>query len=313
MKNKINIIITLALATAAIFACSKEETIDHYTGPEKVYGDHTLPQGNHDYDPYIVEFYGKYNTLILYKYEHHDIYWNITENVVRPVVYDSVGNVAINGGHLDTPVDEAYVGEQLQLIRAKFLGHYPDDFLLRMLPKKILLVRSFVSLATTGVATNAAPFSGYDYLLFPYGGPEITTLAPAQVNEFKTRGSQAFLRRLVNNGKIERDPLFLSISNYTTPGSNNDARIANGFITPTATTPATDWEAYVNAIVETPYDTLVAPRGSLPITNFINRRGILTPGYDTGGLIRKKYDAMIAYFEEVHGIDLQAIGDDYIE
>ncbi|MDR1273050.1 MAG: putative zinc-binding metallopeptidase [Odoribacteraceae bacterium] len=311
MKNKINIITTLALAAAALFACSKEETIDHYTGPENVYGDHTLPQGNHDYDADIVAFYGKYNTLILYKYVPHDIYWNVTSNVVRPVTYDTLGNIAINGGHLDTPVDEAYVGEQLRLIREKFLSHYPEDFLVRMLPKKILLVRSFVSLATTGVATNVAPFSGYDYLLFPYGGPEITTLTPAQVNDFKARASDVFIRRLVNNGKIERDPLFLSISNYSSTGTTAE-RPAKGFITPSATTPATDWEAYVNAIVTTPYATFVAPRGSLPVTS-LDRTGMFDPAYDTGGLIRKKYDAMIAYFEDVHGIDLQAIGDDFIE
>jgi hypothetical protein len=306
MKNKA-IIILLLLA-----ACERAEELTPRLEPENVYGDHTLPQGNHDYDDYIVEFLDKYNTLILYKYAPHDIYWNVTNNIVRPVEYDSAGQVAV-AGYLDTPADEAYIGQQLELTREKFLRHYPDDFLLRMLPKKILLVNSFVSLTVAGVATNQAPFSGYDYLLFPWGGPGILTITPAEVNDFRARASDIFLRRLVNNGKITRDPTFLSISDYATPGSTNAAKIANGFIAPSATSQADDWAAYVQAIVSNPYDTLVAPRGDIPLTDFVNRRGLLTPEYDTGGRIRRKYDAMIAYFRDEHGIDLQAIGNDHEE
>ncbi|MDR1415231.1 MAG: hypothetical protein LBI96_05415 [Odoribacteraceae bacterium] len=307
MKNKV---FYFAVALALV-ACAKEESIQHYEGTENVYGDHTLPQGNHDYDAFIVDFLDKYNTLVLYKYVAHDVYWNVTNNVVRPVELDSVGNVAVVG-YRYALADEDFIGEQLELIRQKFLRHYPDEFLAGMLPKKILLARSFVSVALTGVETNAAPFSGYDYLLFPYGGAEVQALTNAQVNDFRTRASEVFLRRLVNNGKIERDPVFLSISNYASPGSGNAARIVAGFITPSAITREDDWNAYVAAIVATPYDTLVAPRGTLPVTDF-NRRGMLAPEYDTGGLIRKKYDAMVAYFRDVHDVDIQAIGNDFVQ
>ncbi|MDR2131214.1 MAG: putative zinc-binding metallopeptidase [Odoribacteraceae bacterium] len=302
--------IIMAFLLAGATACDKTEELNPRTGPENVAGDWMLPQGDHDYDDYIADFLERYNTLILYKYDPVNIYWNITSNAYSPVHYDTAGNVAA-AGYADLPADEEYIDEQLELIKTKFLDHYPDDFLAGMLPKKILLVKSFNSIARNGTATDAAPASGVDYLLFQWGGEEILTMTPGQVNTFKTRASDVFLRKLVNSGKIERDPVFLSISNYATTGSTNPERIANGFIAPSATVAAEDWNAYVTAIVSTPYDTLVAPRGTLPITNFVNRRGILTPGYDTGGLIRKKYDAMIAYFRDIHGIDLQAIGDDH--
>jgi len=35
----------------------------------------------------------------------------------------------------------------------------------------------------------------------------------------------------------------------------------------------------------------------------------LHPGVDTKGLIRKKYEIVIAYFKSTFGVDLQAIGD----
>ncbi|MDR0765867.1 MAG: hypothetical protein LBF09_02880 [Odoribacteraceae bacterium] len=308
MKNRFIIVTALLLASCYV-ACDKEEELNLRVGPENVYGDPTLPQGNHDYDDYILEFFEKYNTLMLYKYESHDIYWNVTNNAFIPVVRDSVGGVA-KSGHVDTPADEAYIGEQIDMIREKFLSHYPDDFLLEMLPKKIFLLRSFVELSTTGVATDKAPAAGIDYLLFQWGGEEIRSITPAQVNDFKSKASEVFLRKLATSGKIQRDPAFLSITDYATPGSGNAARLANGFITPSAITEAADWDAYVYAVVYTPYDTLVKPRGSLSATDFVNRRGLLTPEYDTSGKIRAKYAAITGYFKNTFDIDLQAIGND---
>ncbi|MDR2414004.1 MAG: putative zinc-binding metallopeptidase [Odoribacteraceae bacterium] len=307
-RNTFTALLLLALCHVA---CEREEELTPRTGPENVYGDYTLPQGDHDYDAYILEFFKKYNTLMLYKYEPRDIYWNVTNNAFIPVVYDSIGGVAV-AGHVDTPADEAYIGDQINMIREKFLAHYPDPFLLEMLPKKIFLLRSFVERAKTGAETDKAPAAGVDYLLFQWGGEEIRSITPARVNEFKSKASEVFLRKLVSSGKLQRDPLFLSITDYTTPGSGNAARLANGFITPSAITESADWDAYVYAIVYTPRDTLVAPRGTLPITDFVNRRGLLTPEYDASGKIRAKYAAITTYFKESFGVDLQAIGNDRV-
>ncbi|MDR0544714.1 MAG: putative zinc-binding metallopeptidase [Odoribacteraceae bacterium] len=311
MKHTYTIIIAAALLLLAPchVACNGEEDLIPRVDPENVYGDPTLPQGDHDYDAFILDFFRKYNTLMLYKYDPQDIYWNITNNSFIPVVRDSVGNVAV-AGYVDTPADENYVGEQIELIREKFLAHYPDDFLREMLPKKIFLLRSFVEVSKTNVATDRAPAAGIDYLLFQWGGEEIRSIAPAQVNDFKSKASEVFLRRLVASGKIQRDPAFLSITNYGTPGSGNAARLENGFITPSAITEAADWDAYLYAIVYTPYDTLVKPRGSLSATDFVNRRGVLTPEYDVSGKIRQKYWAMVDYFKDAFNVDLQAIGND---
>ena len=309
MKNRY-IFIAIFLVALCYIACDKNEELIPCIEPENVYGDPTLPQGDHDYDDYILDFHEKYNTLILYKYEPRDIYWNITNNAFIPIVYDSVGAISV-GGYRDFPADEAYIDRQLEMMREKFLSHYPDDFLRQMLPKKIFLLRAFESVTKEGVVTDGAPTSGIDYLLFQWGGEEILAITPAQVNDFRAKASEVFLRKLVNNSKIERDPVFLGITDYSTPGSGNAARLANGFITPSAITTTSDWDAYVAAIVATPYDTLVAPRGDLPLTNFVNRRGILTPEYDTSGKLRLKYDAMVAYFKQTYGIDLQAIGNDW--
>jgi hypothetical protein len=313
MKNKL-IIITLALASWCFAACDDSEELNPRTEPENVYGDPTLPQGNHDYDADIATLYTKYNTLFLYKYEKHDIYWNVTNNTFIPAVYDTTGTLAVSTAYIDVPAKEAHVGQLLALVKTKFLDHYPDAFLAQGLPKKVILVDSFVSVTRAGVITNAAPAAGYDCLVFPHAGAAITSLTAAQRNDFKSKASEVFLRKLVTGGKIERDPAFLAISDYTTPGSGNAAKLANGLINPSGTTREADWDAYVTMIVSTPYDTLVATRATFnPNLNadIANRRGFLTATVDTGGRILAKYNALIAYFEDKYGIDLQAIGNNH--
>ena len=53
----------------------------------------------------------------------------------------------------------------------------------------------------------------------------------------------------------------------------------------------------MTAIVSNSYATLTSPGN------------ILDPAVDVNGLIRQRYDMMIAYFKTLFGVDLQAIGD----
>ena len=61
--------------------------------------------------------------------------------------------------------------------------------------------------------------------------------------------------------------------------------------------PDQDWDAFMETIVSNTYTTLTSSGG------------VLHPGIDTKGVIRKKYDVMIAYFKNAFGVDLQAIGN----
>lgn len=67
-----------------------------------------------------------------------------------------------------------------------------------------------------------------------------------------------------------------------------------------------DVEIYIRAIIQTPYEELIAePADDKDYSN----RGILNAKKDVNGYIRKKYNVLVNKFKENYGIDLQAIGN----
>ena len=66
-----------------------------------------------------------------------------------------------------------------------------------------------------------------------------------------------------------------------------------------------DVKNYIQAIIQTPYEDLIAE----PADNDYTYNGILHAKKDVNGYIRKKYDILVNKFKENYGIDLQAIGN----
>ena len=133
-------ILILSLITWGFMACDRESALTP-SGPENVYGDPTLPQGNHDYDNTIMDWFKKYNTLFLYKYVPHDLYYG--GNSYLGGTYDPVKDTTAAGtnaqnytGYFDVPADEDYVGFQLKLLNDTWLKFYSDEFLLKFYRKK---------------------------------------------------------------------------------------------------------------------------------------------------------------------------------
>lgn len=296
MKRLINYTAILILLMAA--ACKKEAALTPTEKPEDVYGDHTLPQGNHPYDADIVAFFKKYNTLILYKYKPNDLYHNQADWLGG--AYDATTNKT-RGGLFDVPSEETYVGKQLDLMKEVMLKFYPDDFLLKGLPKKVFLVDSFF-LADRGTGTpqynlteNLFAYTGSDFLLFTYGGSRIETITQEEKNLLKGKVNTVWLSTLTERQIVKRQSAFHALTDY----NNIDYWYPQdqGIIDYYKSTPEKDWNCFVETIVSKPYSELIAPGGELH------------PSFDTKGLIRKKYDILINYFRNAFGIDLQAIGN----
>jgi hypothetical protein len=104
--------------------CRKEAKLTPTTDPEDVYSGHTLPQGNHPYDADIKQMFDKYQTLFLYKYVHHDLYYNVTNDIGG--TYDTVSNTTTKAGYFDVPADQAYIGILLDTLKSLWLNYYPD-------------------------------------------------------------------------------------------------------------------------------------------------------------------------------------------
>lgn len=287
----------LMLFVLVATGCYKENNPEPSPEPEAIYGKYTLPQGNHDYDPEISEIYKKYGTLLLYRFEDKDFWWAVSEDI-RWKYQEGNGVVS---GYEAAPADENYVGQQMELIKSKFLNYFPESFLKRALPLKILLtsylnyVPNQDNYPTDGDRQFRNVYWGLDYLGVNWGNEKILTMTAAERNTFKSEICYILLENFYKKTR-ENAVDFFSVSSYASGVSNTPE---NGFIDgEVGNNPDKDWLSFIKAITSTPYDDMVADGG------------ILHPWVDTDGKIRRKYDIMTGFFKQTYQIDLQAIGND---
>jgi hypothetical protein len=318
MKNIKQLTLILLLAWTAT-ACYREEALTRTSEPENVYSENTLPQGNHPYDADIMDFYTSNNTLILYKYQDQDIYWNGPTSIGAFRWNPEDPNTS-SAGYYYSLADENYIDEQLDLIQDKFLRHFSrPEMLEKLLPKKIFLADTFgiryltwSGNVVTGVGTfySMYAYMGIDYMLFTWGGPRIAAMTATDRNTFKYEVFNAFFTKLNALGKLAPPAAFSATTDYSNawPAAANKPAMGimpnqNGSLTVTS-----DWSAYLSVILRTPYDVLTAQRvDPLNTTNFT---GYLHPDIDINGKIMEKYTVIINYFNDTFGIDLQGIGND---
>lgn len=139
MKRKIYFYMILLSWLLCAVACYDEKELS----PSGIISSYSVPQGEHDYDDVIVEYYNKYGSCLLYKFTDKDTYWT-------PSGWMN-GVLGVNGkaGYLATPADEKYVGEQLDLIQKLWFSSYSAEFLKEFLPMKIMLCSEIDSLYVT--------------------------------------------------------------------------------------------------------------------------------------------------------------------
>lgn len=287
----------LALFVLVVTGCYKEDSLEPSSEPES--GQYILPQGNHDYDPEIVEMYRKYGTYMLYRFEDKDFWWAFSSDI-RWKYQEGVGTV---GGYEATPADERYVGQQLELIKSKFLKYFPESFLKRALPLKMLLMSdlNYVPTQENEPTDEDRQFRhvywGYDYLGVNWGNENILTMTVAERNDFKAEICYLLLENFYK--KTKESPVnFFTVSKYGAEVGDYPGDF--GFLDKNAVNdPDRDWLSFIKAIVSTPYEDMEAYGGILDDWTT-----------DYFGVIRQKYNIVINFFKQTYQIDLQAIGND---
>lgn len=297
----------MALSSGVMTGCKKEAKLTPTTKPENVYGDPTLPQGNHPYDADIQQLFQKYRTLFLYKYQHRDLYYNVSENLEG--TYDTAADQITKPGWFDVPANEQYVGMQLDLLKDIWLKYYPDSLLRKGLPQKVYLLDSlyFAALPYPYTAHGKPSgfinsdyigdgFSGGDFIVATWGGTRITGMTQTDKYTLKARLNAAFLAFAHKQGAVRVSAAFTGLTDYSSLNWSNyqDMGVIDYYY---AGTPYKDWDKFMETIVSNSYDVLTSPGY------------ILSPDTDTKGVYRKKYDIMINYFKTTFGVDLQAIGN----
>lgn len=321
-----------------------------------------IPQGNHDYDDRIVDWFERTGVYILYKFDPVDVYynptgtwgevrWDTTRNeypieqgqviytdgsfvfgigITEPIPlgeirfyehnqgwywYELRGEVlwgvecrvSKSGSLLVWEADEEHVGAQLTFVEENFLNFYPDEVLREFMPLKLCLGKELQN----ADAEYLHVYSNFNNLIVSHGDASLGSLTVEEKEAFKFELNSFLVNRVIDSLSLDA---FYAVSDYSWTTSlerpSTSECYASGFIVrPTSTSGAScyDAEDFADVILENSYETLTAEpaSGAYDANDFT---GILHRKKDVNGLIREKYDLLIAAFAE-RGIDLQKIGD----
>jgi hypothetical protein len=283
MKMKtLKYLILTAVMSIALTACKKEEVLE----PSVIEVQYQLPQGNHDYDPTLVDLNKRYGSFFLYKFSTVDFAAN--------PVYASGG---FNESYLADIADEAYVGKVLTFVQKNWLNYYPDAFLKANLPFKVLLGQNLRLKASP--TTKYTVLSNYNQITLSNFSADFDLMTAAQKKTYVNNLHAEFFNFIFNRGKLDIPVDFTIVTNYTTATTTTNYN-ALGYVSlvvalQTGDRLNKDFLSYIALITSKTKAELDA--------------SVLKSTTDTGGLIKKKYDIIINYYKTKYNIDLQAIGD----
>jgi hypothetical protein len=263
----------LAIITV-LFACNKEAALTADPAAPL----YTLPQGNHSYDDTIMTHYKKYGSYILYRFTQGDYSYNYI---------DRKSDSAFNA-------NPAYIGTALRFFKTQLLDLYPEAFLQKTMPFKILLA-SYIGTSTT---RNAKGFSSTNNMLaIGWADSTLAQKTPAELKQLRAYMHRFYIERAYRVKTITVPAAFVALAPPLYSSITAATKYSNGILAPTGTdlNLAIDFLEYVEVIAGT-------TKAELENTFF-------KPTVDTRGLIRQKYEIVVNYFLTIHGVDLQAIGD----
>lgn len=313
MKIKNILLISLLLL---VVGCVEDENLVP-SNPELGFD---MPQGNHDYDDRIMEYYDKFGgSCILYRYEEKEAYW--TASYFYKSELNSLTQTYYPYGKVqnfyyffyETP-DTNYVNQHLDLLEETFFSLYKEEALKKYLPLKLLLTSTLtnVEAATrTKVISAKTIFDATTaQLLFAGCNAGIENMTLEDKENYCYDVNRMFLYDYLGERECYEVPLtFSEVTTYSSSiATDKPTLYKNGLLNSTArTSPRDDWMAFMDVILTTSYEDMIA---YYPDTDWSNK-GILCSDTsngqkpkDSSGKIRKKYEAMIAFFKEEFGIDL---------
>jgi hypothetical protein len=307
---KINIFyLGCLLATMALFSCHKEEAL---TPSEEEQG-YVVPQGNHDYDATIVNFYNKYGTYLLYEFTGKDTYW--TPNSWKGTVESTTGNGFWSPGYEVVKANPLYVKNQLELLDSTWFRFYSEKFLHAFLPVKIMLCANIDSIYSKVITFNPVTYEkvavpvtawyNYDNICVGNGMASIESMTATDKKKYMAKINLIFAQSIIGRRLVSATAAFAGIANYTTTINTTALRYAQGIINHSSPSPDNDWGAYILAMVSMSETNLNKSTAATDAT-FL---GILNATKDVNGKIRSRYNIVRNYFITNYNVDLQVIGN----
>ncbi|SMD05323.1 hypothetical protein [Pedobacter africanus] len=270
---KINNFFYPLLVLFLAISCKKETTIQ----PDEIKPFYTLPQGNHPYDHVIVDFYHTYGCYILYKFSETDFRWNIANNI--PYEADQG--------------DENYIAASIDALDQYLFKFYSADFLKKALPYKIILSAKISEIGDPQ-KTPVSSVSTSSHFAFGHAGSSLVSMTAQELKLMKGSLNKEFWTQAIIFNKIILPPAFVAATNYDNVMSFNKKNFGV-FMSPDifSQTLQGDFLEYINIIATTTKEEL--------------ERTLFLPVNDPNGKYKLKYNAVIDYYKQAYGIDLQAI------
>lgn len=259
------------LVCLMFWGCSNEKTLAPTPGPEDLY---TLPQGAHDYDQKIQDYYDRYECYFLYVYTMEQALWSVDQKLTEIEI---------------TLPNTNYIGQILDLIHEEFLSYYPDSLLRKTLPLRLFLAGNTLE---KYYWTEDGVLPGYNSLIIP-GAREMEYTSDFTQN-FKNTFHQTFIENYLTK-KIPVPEEFEKVSThyYGLPFSPT---FGYGFFTNDGSKNAeADWKEFLVYAATNTEQHLK--------TRYFN------PQFDPNGLIEKKYYLLTHYMLKNHKVDIIAIGN----
>lgn len=323
-----------ALCMAGLLAsCSDDEESLTPSGISSAY---QLPQGNHDYDNDIVDFYNSTGTYILYKFSQKEARWS-------PTSYEAEGRASVDStgaeGYELQPADEDYVGPLLDILHKYWLDNYSSEFKKQLLPSKILLCSQLDSVYQDwdinwdtwemkeyypGVAVPG--WYNYHNICVNYANENVATLTDADKKHIGSYLDAVLMNAVMAEGKVAPTSEFASVVDYTTVQTEYDPGVlfskgtfygmGNLYYTGSNSLPSAerDWYYFMVMMVSYPerflYDEAAGSASGAWFASEADQFwGCLSAVRDTNGLLKQRYSMVRQYFITNYNMDLQAIGN----
>ena len=310
----IGLLLQLVLAAS----CYDEKSLE----PSGEISSYSVPQGTHDYDDVIVDIFNQYGSCLLYKYTDKDTYWT-PSGWMNGVLGEEGKN-----GYIITPADEAYVGEQVDLIRKAWFAPYSEEFLKKFLPVKIMLCADidsvymqwdFSSWPAKQVykSKKVKAWYNYDNICVSYGNEDVKSMTKADSLAFWRKMGYIFVESMIGRKQTIPTKEFEEITNYQTNGlgylkASELWKLGVPRSVSYNVTVENDWKSFLLMMVTCSEEFLTRTPEFNSDWDYTEKNwdGLLNPVKDVNGLLKKRYDMVRNYFIENYNMDLQKIGNE---
>ena len=332
----------LAAVAITFSACSYDE--DELTASDEP-SSYQLPQNGHDYDQTIADFYKATGKYLIYEFNDKDAYY--TPSGWKRWEMPEENPQYAPAAYLVKPADQAYVGQQIELLNEVWFSKLSDKARQKLLPVKLLLcseVDSCYATATyeyiltpvfsmktiiTEHQDNVNGWYNYDHFCLGYGNSTVASLTDAQKKAFACKIFHLWPEYIAERIAPATSE-FLASVNYDNLG--NISYIAKcceaGILANTYNNPrSTDWTRFILMMLNYSEDwlndaTITAPGQYDDWTNYAyasygasyihepqDFHGILSSVKDTKGILKRRYQMVRQYFIDNYDMDLQSIGN----